>query len=161
MSIQDLGAIGEFIAAIAVVISLVYLAVQIRQNTNQIDENTSAVRASAVHSGVQLIFDNRVAIFEGRETAEIFYRGLESPDGLDDVEKLRFRMMFANALDAVFNTFSQTKASGFSPETWEAQLETARRLICTAGGRWFWELYKVEYRTDFHIEIERILNSDT
>ena len=31
MSLEDLGNIGEFVAAVAVVISLVYLAIQIRQ----------------------------------------------------------------------------------------------------------------------------------
>ena len=33
MTLQDLGNIGEFIAAIGVIASLIYLAVQIRQNT--------------------------------------------------------------------------------------------------------------------------------
>ena len=161
MSIQDLGAIGELIAAIAVVVSLVYLAVQIRQNTNQIEENTEAVRAAAVHSGVQLIFENRVAIFESGESAEIFYKGLESPDDLQPVERMRFRLMFANALDAIFNTYSHTHASGFSPETWSAQYETAKRLMLTAGGRWFWAEYKNEYRVDFHSEVERIFENDS
>ena len=33
MTIVELGALGEFVAAIAVVITLIYLALQIRQNT--------------------------------------------------------------------------------------------------------------------------------
>ena len=33
MTIQDLGSIGELIAAIATVVTLAYLALQIRQNT--------------------------------------------------------------------------------------------------------------------------------
>ncbi len=41
MTLQDLGNIGEFVAAIGVIISLVYLARQIRQNTE-------SVRAAAV-----------------------------------------------------------------------------------------------------------------
>jgi hypothetical protein len=36
MSLEDLGNIGELIAAIGVIASLVYLAVQIRANTNQV-----------------------------------------------------------------------------------------------------------------------------
>ena len=36
LSIQDFGAIGELTAAIGVIVSLVYLAIQIRQNTNAI-----------------------------------------------------------------------------------------------------------------------------
>jgi hypothetical protein len=33
MSLEDLGNIGEFVAAVAVIVSLIYLAVRIRQNT--------------------------------------------------------------------------------------------------------------------------------
>ena len=36
MSLEDLGNIGEFVAAIGVIISLIYLAVQIRQNTSAV-----------------------------------------------------------------------------------------------------------------------------
>lgn len=32
-SLQDLGAVGEFVGAIGVVVTLVYLAYQIRQNS--------------------------------------------------------------------------------------------------------------------------------
>jgi hypothetical protein len=44
LSLEDLGNIGEFISALAVVISLIYLAVQIRQNTMQMRENTEISR---------------------------------------------------------------------------------------------------------------------
>ncbi len=34
-TIQDLGAIGEFVSAFAVVVTLIYLALQVRQSTVQ------------------------------------------------------------------------------------------------------------------------------
>jgi hypothetical protein len=43
LTIQDLGSIGELIAAIATVATLAYLALQIRQNTRAIQG--SALRA--------------------------------------------------------------------------------------------------------------------
>ena len=39
MTIIELGALGEFLGSIAVLATLVYLAVQIRQNTHAMDEN--------------------------------------------------------------------------------------------------------------------------
>ncbi len=41
MTIQDLGAVGDFIGGVAVVITLIYLALQIKQNTNV---NASLIR---------------------------------------------------------------------------------------------------------------------
>jgi hypothetical protein len=46
-TIQDLGALGEFVGAIAVVVTLAYLAVQIRQNTRSMDANRKAVVAQS------------------------------------------------------------------------------------------------------------------
>ena len=40
MTIQDLGSIGELIAAIATVATLVYLAVQLKQNTRALRSQT-------------------------------------------------------------------------------------------------------------------------
>ena len=39
MTIMELGALGEFVGAIGVVVTLAYLAVQIRQNTHAMDES--------------------------------------------------------------------------------------------------------------------------
>ncbi len=38
MTLTELGALGEFVGAIAVVVTLVYLAIQIRQNTHSMEE---------------------------------------------------------------------------------------------------------------------------
>jgi hypothetical protein len=37
MTLQDLGGLGELIGAVAVVLSLAYLAVQVRQNTRALN----------------------------------------------------------------------------------------------------------------------------
>jgi hypothetical protein len=39
MTIMELGALGEFLGSIAVLVTLVYLSVQIRQNTHAMDES--------------------------------------------------------------------------------------------------------------------------
>ena len=40
MTLQDWGSIGEILGAVAVLCSLIYLAVQIRQNTRSVEANT-------------------------------------------------------------------------------------------------------------------------
>ena len=46
MTLSDLGSLGEFVGSIAVVLSLIYLAFQIRQNTK-------SIRASTHHGMVE------------------------------------------------------------------------------------------------------------
>ncbi len=49
MTLEDLGNIGEFVGAIGVVVTLIYLAVQIRQNTKSLRSSTfqEAIRDAA------------------------------------------------------------------------------------------------------------------
>jgi hypothetical protein len=44
MTLEDLANFGEVIGSVAVVISVVYLAIQIRQNSTQINENSRIAR---------------------------------------------------------------------------------------------------------------------
>jgi hypothetical protein len=46
MSIMELGALGEFVGAIGVVLTLAYLAIQIRQNTHAMEENKRPAKAA-------------------------------------------------------------------------------------------------------------------
>jgi hypothetical protein len=43
MTLQDLGSIGELVGGIGVVVSLVYLAFEIRHNTRGLDQNTETM----------------------------------------------------------------------------------------------------------------------
>ncbi len=47
MNIMELGALGEFLGSIGVIATLVYLAVQIRQNTQSMDESMRFAKANA------------------------------------------------------------------------------------------------------------------
>jgi hypothetical protein len=154
LSVQDIAAFAEIVGAIAVVISLVYLATQIRQNTKQIEENTNAVRASAVHASLSYAFDNRVAMFTDEGTATIYSKGLKDPELLDEIELLRFRPIMANIFDAILNMHAQTEITGFSPENWEAKFNTANRVLKTKGGTWYWDSFKDEYPKQFQNAIE-------
>ena len=57
MSIMELGALGEFVASFGVIATLIYLAVQMRQNTKAVRLNT----AHAVTEELQDMFSLLVA----------------------------------------------------------------------------------------------------
>ena len=92
MSIQDLGALGELVAAIATVATLLYLAVQIRQNSRNLEESTSA----SVNQGWASI-NSRLSSDE--QFAEIFIRGRGDLEALSAVEVERFRAFVQDILN--------------------------------------------------------------
>jgi len=53
MSIQEWAAIAEIVSAVAVVASLIYLAVQIRQNTNGLSMSLRSTELAAFERNVE------------------------------------------------------------------------------------------------------------
>ncbi len=92
MNIQDLGALGELVAAAATVATLMYLAAQIRQNNRNLQEATSA----SINQGWASI-NSRLTSDE--KFAEIFIRGREDLAALDAVELERFRAFVQDILN--------------------------------------------------------------
>ena len=80
MTIQDLGSIGELVAAIATVVTLVYLAVQIRQNTKMIGASLAQAHRDARNDTTRFLATDP-------ETARVYRHGLRDPDSLGDTPK--------------------------------------------------------------------------
>ena len=137
-TIQDLGAIGEFVGALGVIITLVYLAYQIRQNTVQLEQNIVAARAGALGSSSLAVRENRRSIYESGEMSEIYLRGNSDPQGLSELELHRYRMAMQNITESMFDIYNQTAVTNYSPETWATQgAALVKRVLGTPGGRWF------------------------
>ena len=145
-----IGASGEIIGALAVFLTLGYLAVQIRQNTK-------AVRASALDSSINAVNLVRVAMFESAEVTALYRKGLESPDKLDDDERTRFRLLVHTILWAIWNVYAQTEFGGLSTSTWAAQLPLLDRIMNSRGGIWFWDEYQMEFDEKFRNEVDKVM----
>lgn len=83
MNWQAVAAVAEAVGAIAVVASLLYLAVQVRQNTRQ--SRLGAQQAMVAELGMAL-----QAQAQNGEFATLLAKGLQDLASLDPVEKVRF-----------------------------------------------------------------------
>jgi hypothetical protein len=95
-TIHLLGSLGEFIGAIAVVATLVYLAIQVRHgsvlleaNKVSMDENARLARAAAVDRYSDAVSRWRGRIIESQELANLWNAAIRGDD-LDDASQLRF-----------------------------------------------------------------------
>ena len=86
MSLSDVGNMAEAIAAVAVVVSLVYLAIQIRQNTK-------AVRASSYEEVANGVTDFQSSLAQNDGLTRIYLKGTADPKQLSPEELLRFEMV--------------------------------------------------------------------
>ncbi len=145
---QVLGNLGEFFGAIAVFATLAYLAVQIRQNTK-------AQQATAYDSNIRNLMHVRHAIFESSEMSAIYARGSDDPGGLNEEERLRYRLMVNNILMSFWHI--RTGPADLPEDLWKSQVPAIIRVVCCPGGKYFWENYQTEFVPSFQNEIEKII----
>ena len=98
MSIIELGAVGEFIGAIAVIATLIYLSMQIRQNTRAMEESrrlalaqTYQMRADALQDMLVSAARSELGSIIVRLTAAGYPENIAALDTLSDEERGRFR----------------------------------------------------------------------
>ena len=83
MNWEMIGALGQIMAAIAVIPSLIYLGIQIRNQSRE--SQRASAKIFILHWS-----DIRRSMSDNGELAEIHLRGLQSFEELDPVAKLRF-----------------------------------------------------------------------
>ncbi|MFV1988710.1 MAG: hypothetical protein ACC682_15655 [Gemmatimonadota bacterium] len=86
MSIQDLGSLGEFVGAIAVVLSLIYVSLQVKQNTR-------ALRGAAVAAVSDRSADAMAMVAQDPDLADIIAKAVVAEPDLTAAERIRFDML--------------------------------------------------------------------
>ena len=113
MSLGDLANLGQIIGAIAVVVSLVYVALQIRQNTNAVRAATS----QSVHEHFANWYNSLAC---DASLSKIVIDGLRNYGSLSENDKVRFVATFMAFLSYSQNAFIKWKQGLLAPALWLA-----------------------------------------
>ncbi len=161
MTITELGALGELVGAIAVVATLAYLAVQIRQNTRSMEEGkrlalaqTYQMRADALQSMlVQAADSEHIGPIITKLTQQGYPEDVSALAGLSPEERGRFRQWQIAQQTHWDNMYYQYQQGFLDEEYYQnAFRERVARLAPT------WKALGVTGgRRSFTEEIERLL----
>jgi hypothetical protein len=134
------GAVAEIVGALAVVISLLYLAVQLR---NQNRES----RAAAMHE-VWSGFRESVSLLGNPDTSVVYAKALAN-EKLTDAEQMQLLVNIQNMFRVWEEAFMQQRRGRLDPEVWDSML---RQIMFVKGSPPFvyvWELRKEVFGTAF------------
>ena len=129
--LDALGNIGDFLGGIGVVVTLIYLAGQIRQNTRSI--RTSAYQAAQRDVGELL-----AGLSHDVELTRILFDGLRGFESFPQEDRRRFATFMASLLRAYENLLHQTRLGSVDPALWEGLLYELRRMFAEPGTRAWW-----------------------
>ena len=137
MTLQDLGALGEVIGAVAVVVSLVYVAHQIRQSSSQIELNSRHIQASMYHETNVGFVRWMSMLAQDESLANIWYRGIREGE-LTPEETLRFNFALAALMVNYEGNFEQLKLGTIERDTLKISGRTIIRALSSPMGRVWW-----------------------
>lgn len=149
VTIQELGSLGELIVAIATVVTLAYLAIQIRANTNAI-RSESRGRISGQTQGYSAVIGG------SKEAASIFMRGLADLNSLHPEEQTQFSFLFTMIVNQAHDSHHEYRLGITDREVFSAHSSSALRLLRTPGGKDYWR----HHRSDFSLQFQEFVQCE-
>lgn len=142
MTIQDLGAIGELLAALATLATLVYLARQIGQNTRAMQTNAADSLATAAQ--------NMMSTLTGTaENAYVFNLGATDYDALAEDQKVQYRYGIVSLLNTSDLMYWNYRKGTLDKELWDRQEVWIASWLSHPIGLELWDGYKTFLTSSF------------
>jgi hypothetical protein len=138
MSLQDLGSLGEFVGAVAVVASLLYLALQMRQNT-------AALQVGSRQAIVESYRSFNRPFISDPTVGTLFVEKLTSYPELEPPDQMRFVSLLVDQMLHFQGALALHESGSLDDETFRAYRDFAAALLSTPGGAAFWSRGKKGY----------------
>ena len=132
------GALAELLGAVAVVLSLVYLSQQVRQNTSAI-KTANAVTVQGNFQELARMF------YTDREVGDVVLRTMSGDQDLRPADRIAAYAYFFDFLKTAELAYYQYRNGDLDPALWEASLAFYHAYFTTPGFRRYWS----ERRTAF------------
>jgi hypothetical protein len=150
MNWEMLTALGQLAAVFVGIPSLIYLAVQIREQTKE--RRQSAVNVVTAQWG-----DLTCALHDSAEFSTIFLRGVQSFTGLDPVSKLRFSAFFNRFLNYFEGMYFSHCDGILTASSWDKIERSMSDLIAYRGVQQWWETRKHWHTEEFGHLVDAII----
>ena len=143
MNWDAIAAVAELLAAAAVLVSILYLARQIRQS--------AASSVSDVHKGISQSFQGINELVAGSpDLADILVRGGTSRSNLSPAETVRFDSLLMNFFNIIENLRRQESGMGiFTPQRDQFIATIVRKRLEFPGVREWWSESTDDFTADF------------
>ncbi len=132
MSIMELGALGEFFGSIAVVVTLIFLAFQIRQNTK-------VSRSLSIQQWNLAVTPQYEAVFRDRDLAQLILKAGREYSSLDAVEKLMYRSYLLQSFNNFELLYVQRQQGTVDQRFFESKIEIYLQNLGMPAVREIWD----------------------
>ena len=141
MTLEQAYQLAGIIAALGMIGTLMYLAIQVRQNTIAVRTNT----AQSLTDGLCSFFKYAAQ----SDTADIIFRGFQKLENLRDADRMRFFGIMHNNFFAYQNAYFQMKSGALEERLWNGALAHFKHTAKFPGARSYWSHRSYMYIDEF------------
>jgi hypothetical protein len=142
MTLDGLGNIGEFISSIAVLVSLIYLAVQIKKSTE-------TARTSTYHSIVSDFGAMNQSMASVPDLSMLYVQAMENFVDLEDSEKARISQLFFQTFRYFENMYYQHEKGYLDEDVWLGWERLMITYYRRTGFQSWWSLRREVFSQSF------------
>jgi hypothetical protein len=152
VTIQELGSLGELIAAIATVATLIYLALQIRHNTQ-------ATRSTSFHAISDSMNHVNVSVAQNPGLARIWLAGSADRSSLTEEERYQYGLVLLSYFHVFETMHYQARVGAGEKNLLLAEERSLAALLSTPVVREWWAENPYAFGPEFRSYLERFLGS--
>lgn len=145
--LTELAQVAEIIAAVAVVVSLVYVGQEVKSNT-------SAIRGAAMQAIATTDADALLTIASDADLSEIVRLGDQDPSQLTPADAYRYKMFMRQFWLSFQNIFQQSELSLIDSSIWHSYLTIICGRYSDRGPRETWSAHVDVLEPDFAAAVE-------
>ena len=152
MNLQSLANLSEIVSGVAVVITLIYLALQIRQSTR-------AVQTENYARTLDRISTMQSSLSQNSDIALLQSRGMADTSKLTTLEKTQFSWSMLEVFGAYEFMFHASETNDIPAEVWQRWSLVIALMMTLPGVQTWWKINPSPFTKSFTAYIESI-NSD-
>lgn len=160
MNWEALGAIAEAVSTIAVIFSLAYVAVQIRQNTKQFSRSVEASQLAAFERNIETGIRIRELLILHPDLADLLLSGFEDYKDLKGSEKFRFDMLLRNIFSGIQGGYIRQLTVAHDPLEFEGTARMLDEILANRGVRDWLEQNEPDWRPAFRELVDEHLTKN-
>ncbi len=143
---EAIGAIGEVVGAFGVILTLGYLAIQIRQNTR-------SLRSASYQNAIGSMSEVAGSAYENEDVSRIVHQSLRGDEG-SDLDQYRFETFLTRMFRNFENFYYQHKAGVMEDHLWIGMKNSMVGYYRLPPVRSWWESRREIYSADFAAFLE-------
>ena len=147
MTLEDIANIGELIGGVGVLVSLIYLAIQVRQNT-------LAQRAESRLAATRSWTEWYILGAQDPEIVRIMNEGFLNPSELTSTDRARFLWIFGTIASKMEEMYSQHKVGLIDDSLWNKYRGTLAAYLENPVAKEWWDSGAAPFSDDFRLSIE-------